>query len=171
MSLITPDFGLLFWMTVVFAIVFFILAKFGFPIITGMVEKRSERINESIAKAKEAEARLEGLAEEHKRMIEEARAEQSRILKEAAQSRDTMLADARNQAREESSRILADAKLQIAAERESALRDIRKEVAMLSVSVAEKVIRKDLSSDASQRELIDRLVDEISKGDKPEVNS
>lgn len=171
MSLITPDFGLLFWMTVVFAIVFFILAKFGFPIITGMVEKRSERINESIAKAREAEARLEGLAEEHKRMVEEARQEQNRILKEAAQSRDSMLADARAQARDEASRILADAKLQIAAERESALRDIRKEVAVLSVNIAEKVIRKDLQSDASQRELIDRLVDEISKADKPEVNS
>ncbi len=66
MSLITPDFGLLFWMTLIFLIVFFLLAKFGFPIITGMVDKRSERINGSMAKAKGAAERLAGLAAERR---------------------------------------------------------------------------------------------------------
>ena len=162
MSLITPDFGLLVWMTLIFGIVFFVLAKWGFPMITGSVEKRARRINDSIKEAKEAEERLRNLAEEQSRMIEETRQEQSRILKEATASRDSIVEQAKVQAREEAARILEQAHTQIAAEKESALRDVRKEVAMLSVSVAEKVLKKSLSDGAEQSALVDRLVDEVS---------
>lgn len=162
MSLITPDFGLLVWMTLIFGIVFFVLAKWGFPMITGSVEKRAQRINDSIKAAKEAEEKLRNLAEEQSRMIEEARQEQSRILKEAAASRDNIVEQAKVQAREEASRILDQARTQIAAEKESALRDVRKEVALLSVSVAEKVLKASLSDGAEQSALVDRLVDEVS---------
>ncbi len=162
MSLITPDFGLLVWMTLIFGIVFFVLAKWGFPMITGSVEKRAARIGESIKAAKEAEEKLRNLAEEQSRMIEETRQEQSRILKEAAASRDNIVEQAKVQAREEASRILDQARTQIAAEKESALRDVRKEVALLSVSVAEKVLKASLSDGAEQSALVDRLVDEVS---------
>ena len=162
MSLITPDFGLLVWMTLIFGIVFFVLAKWGFPMITGSVEKRAARINDSIKAAKEAEEKLRNLAEEQPRMIEETRQEQSRILKEAAASRDNIVEQAKVQAREEASRILDQARTQIAAEKESALRDVRKEVALLSVSVAEKVLKKSLSDADGQSALVDRLVDEVS---------
>ena len=162
MSLITPDFGLLVWMTLIFGIVFFVLAKWGFPMITCSVEKRAQRIGESIKAAKEAEEKLRNLAEEQSRMIEETRQEQSRILKEAAASRDNIVEQAKVQAREEASRILDQARTQIAAEKESALRDVRKEVALLSVSVAEKVLKASLSDGAEQSALVDRLVDEVS---------
>ena len=162
MSLITPDFGLLVWMTLIFGIVFFVLAKWGFPVITGSVEKRAERINTSIKAAKEAEERLRGLAEEQSRMIEEARQEQSRILKEAAASRDNIVEQAKEQARDEAARILEQARTQIAAEKESALRDVRKEVALLSVGIAGKVLKKTLSDPGEQADLARRLVDEVS---------
>ena len=162
MSLITPDFGLLVWMTLIFGIVFFVLAKWGFPMITGSVEKRAARIGDSIKAAKEAEEKLRNLAEEQSRMIEETRQEQSRILKEAAASRDNIVEQEKVQAREEASRILDQARTQIAAEKESALRDVRKEVALLSVSVAEKVLKASLSDGAEQSALVDRLVDEVS---------
>lgn len=162
MSLITPDFGLLVWMTLIFGIVFFVLAKWGFPMITGSVEKRAARIGDSIKAAKEAEEKLRNLAEEQSRMIEETRQEQSRILKEAAASRDNIVEQAKVQAREEASHILDQARTQIAAEKESALRDVRKEVALLSVSVAEKVLKASLSDGAEQSALVDRLVDEVS---------
>lgn len=162
MSLITPDFGLLVWMTLIFGIVFFVLAKWGFPMITGSVEKRAARIGDSIKAAKEAEEKLRNLAEEQSRMIEETRQEQSRILKEAAASRDNIVEQAKVQAREEASRILDQARTQIAAEKKSALRDVRKEVALLSVSVAEKVLKASLSDGAEQSALVDRLVDEVS---------
>ena len=162
MSLITPDFGLLVWMTLIFGIVFFVLAKWGFPMITDSVQKRADRINESIAKAREAEEKLRNLASEQEALVEKARKEQAAILKEAASSRDAMIEQAKIQARDEAAKILDQAKVQIAAEKESALRDVRKEVAVLSVAVAEKVLRKDLGNDASRDELLGRLVDELS---------
>ena len=162
MSLITPDFGLLVWMTLIFGIVFFVLAKWGFPVITGMVDKRSDRINQSIAKAKEAEKAFAEMADRQEALIEEARREQARILKEAADARDKMITDAKEQARDEASKLIQQARTQIAAEKESALRDIRTEVANLSVDVAEKVLREKLSSEDAQLKLIDKMVGEIT---------
>lgn len=163
MSLISPDSGLIIWMTLIFAIVFFILAKFGFPAITDMVDKRSDRINESIARAREAEDRVARLAEEQARMIEETRLEQSRILKEATDTRAEIIAQAREDAREETAKMIEHAKTQIAAERESAVREIRSQIASISVEVAEKIVCKDLSEDSEQMALLDRFVDEASK--------
>jgi len=167
MSLVTPDFGLLFWMTVIFAIVFFVLAKWGFPAITGMVDKRAERIEESIEKAREAEKQLAEMSERQTRMFEETRAEQGRILKEAAQARDALVAQAKQQAQEEAEKILQHTRTQIAAEKETALMDIRRQVADLSVDVAEKILREKLSDSKTQMDLITRMVDEITRTDTP----
>ena len=167
MSLITPDFGLLFWMVVIFGLVFFILARFGFPIITKAVQKRSDHIADSLKAADEAQARLAGLAEEQVRMIEETRLEQSRILKEASEARESIIAQAKATASAEAAKLLEHAKVEIAAERESAIRDIRREVAMISVEVAEKIVRKDIDADGGQLALLDRLVDEASQAKIP----
>ena len=163
MSLITPDFGLLVWMTLIFAIVFFILAKFGFPLITGMVDKRRERINASIAKAKEAEESLASLAQRQEKLISEARAEQARILKEASEAGDRIVAKAREDAALEASKIMAQATVQIEAQKQSALRDIRSQVAALSVEVAGKVLKRELESGEEQEALIGRLFDEAAR--------
>ena len=162
MNLMLPDSGLLFWMTIIFAIVFFILAKFGFPIITGMVDKRAKRIDDAIAAARKAEESLAGLAKEQERLLAEARAEQARILQEAASQRDNMIAQAQEQAKEEAKKIMDEAKVRIQEEKEAALRDVRKEVAIMSVAIAEEVVRKELSTDKGQMELIDRMIEEMS---------
>ena len=166
MSLITPDFGLLVWMTLIFAIVFFVLAKWGFPAITNMVGKRADRIEESITKAHEAEQQLSEMAERHAAMIEETKAEQDRILKEASKAREAMVSQARQEAQDEASKILQQARTQIAAEKESAMRDIRGQVADLSVDVAEKILRDKLSDSKTQMDLISRMVDEIVQTEK-----
>ena len=160
MQLITPDTGLLFWMVVIFGLVFFLLAKFGFPIITSMVDKRSATIEKSLKDAHEIEARMGQMVEEHARMLDEARKEQAQILREATDTRNKILANAKDEAREEAAKILAEARTEIAAEKEAALRDVRKEVAVLSVSIAEKILRKELADDAQQKEYIDRMVEE-----------
>lgn len=167
MSLITPDFGLLFWMVVIFGVVFFLLAKFGFPVITKAVQTRSDHIADSLKAADEAQARLAGLAQEQAKMIEETRLEQSRILKEASESRERIIAQAKEEAAAEAAKLLDHAKVEIAAERESAIRDIRRQVAMISVEVAEKIVRKDLEGDAAQQGLIDRMVDEAAQAQIP----
>ncbi|MBO4605181.1 MAG: F0F1 ATP synthase subunit B [Bacteroidales bacterium] len=163
MSLITPDFGLLFWMTLIFAVVFFILAKFGFPIITGMVEKRSDRIDESLRKAEEAEKALAEMDERRQQILSDAKAEQARILREASATSDSIVSKAQDKAKEEASKILEQARIEIAAEKESALRDIRRVVATLSVEVAEKVLRADLDEDEKQGAYLDRLIDEVQR--------
>ena len=162
MNLMLPDSGLLFWMTIIFAIVFLLLSKFGFPIITGMVEKRTKRIDDAISAACEAEERLRGLSSEQERMIAEAKSEQMRILQEAAAQRESMIAKAQDEAREEAARIMAQAKEKIQEEKEAALSEIRNEVARLSVAIAEKVVLKELSDSGQQKELIDRMIDELS---------
>jgi len=162
MSLITPDFGLVFWMVIIFGLVFFLLAKFGFTVITGMIEKRSDHIADSLKAADEARRQLDDMASEQRRMIEETRLEQSRILKEASQTRDAIIAQAKAQASEEAAKLLEHAKMEIAAERESAIRDIRKEVASISVQVAEKIVRGNLENNENQMSLIDKLVDEAA---------
>ena len=160
MNLITPDTGLLFWMVVIFGLVFFLLWKFGFPIITEMVEKRNAAIEKSLKDAKAVEAQMAAMLEEHAQMLEDARKEQAQILREAADTRSKLIADAKEQAREEAAKILADARTEIAAEKEAALRDVRKEVAVLSVSIAEKILRKELADEGEQLEYMDRMVDE-----------
>ncbi|MBR5076407.1 MAG: F0F1 ATP synthase subunit B [Bacteroidales bacterium] len=167
MSLITPDFGLLFWMVVIFGIVFFLLAKFGFPVITKAVQKRSDHIADSLKAADEAQAQLANMAQEQAKMIEETRLEQSRILKEASEAREKMIAQAKADASAEAAKLLEHAKVEIAAERESAIRDIRRQVAMISVEVAEKIVRKDLDAAGGQQDLLDRLVEEASQAQIP----
>ena len=165
MNLITPDFGLLFWMVIIFGLVFFLLAKFGFPIITDMVDKRSAKIAQSLKDADEIQARMAEWKVEQAQMLEQARREQSAILREATETKAKIIADAKEAAKAEADKILADAKLQIAAEKESALRDVRKEVALLGVQVAEKVLRHELQDEGNQRAFIDQLVDEASQAD------
>ncbi len=165
MSLVTPDFGLLFWMLVIFCLVFFVLAKFGFPVITRMVQKRSDHIEDSLKKAEQAQQALENLTRENERLLEEARAEQGRILREASQTRDRIIAEAKQKAQEEASKIVQHAKIEIEAERESAMRDLCRQVSLLSVQVAEKIVKKDLETGEEQLALIDRLVEECLNSD------
>lgn len=162
MSLLIPDSGLLFWMLLIFAIVFVILAKFGFPVITKMIAKRRDHINDSLRLAEEAEVKLGQMKQEHARIIAQAREEQNRILKEAAQERDNIIRQAQTHAQDEARKILDEAKTRIDAEKESALREIRGQVALLSVRIAEKVMRKDLSSDQAQLDLVTRMLDEAT---------
>ncbi len=162
MNLLLPDSGLIFWMTIIFAIVFFVLAKFGFPMITGMVEKRKTRIEDAIEAARKAEDAIAHLNQEQERLIAQTRAQQAQLKKEAAAERDRVIALAREQARVEAQKIMDEAKARIAEEKEDALRDMRREVSVLSLAIAEQILRKELKSDKSQKELVDKLVNELS---------
>lgn len=163
MNLVTPDFGLLFWMVVIFGIVLVILAKFGFPIITDMVDKRNAKIAQSLKDADEIQARMDEWKVEQARMLDQARKEHSAILSDATRTKAQILSDAKAQAAEEAEKIISAARIQIEAEKESALAEVRKEVGLLSVQVAEKILRHELQDTGSQRMFIDSLVDEALK--------
>ena len=165
-SILTPDLGLLFWMLLAFLVVFFVVAKFGFPAIIGMVENRKQYIDESLKKAHEASERLANIQKEGETMLQEARQKQAQILKEAADTRDAIVAQAQEKAREEGNRLIAEAKSEIESQKQAAISEIRAQMAELSVKVAEKILRKELDSDAKQMETIDRLLDEVAVEDK-----
>jgi F-type H+-transporting ATPase subunit b len=161
-SILTPDLGLLFWMLLAFLVVFFVLARYGFPAIVNMVDKRNQYINESLRKAHEASERLENIKQESEAMLQEARVQQAQILKEAADTREAIVQKAQEKAKAEGARLLAEAKAEIEGEKQQAIRDIRSQVAELSVVVAEKVLKEKLSTDAEQMKMIDRLLDDVT---------
>ena len=161
-SILTPDFGLFFWMFVAFLVVFVLLAKYGFPVIVNMVDERKNFIDESLRKAHEAEERLANIEREGESILQEARAKQAQILKEAAETRDAIVEKAQEKARQESARLVSDAKAEIEQQKKAAIADIRKQVATLSVEIAEKVLKQNLQSDQAQMDLIDRMLDDVS---------
>ena len=163
MDLLIPSTGLLFWMSLTFFVVLFILWKFGFPVITNMVAERKAFIDDSLRKAHEANERLANIQKEGESILQEAREKQTQILKEAAETRETIVEQAQEKARQEGSRLLEDARVAIEQEKKAAIADIRKQVATLSVEIAEKVLRANLKDDASQMALIDRMLDDVSK--------
>ncbi len=165
MDLLIPSTGLLFWMTITFLVVFFLLWKFGFPVITGMVKERQAFIDDSLRKAHEANERLANIQKEGESILQEAREKQAQILKEATDTRDAIVEKAQGKAHAEAARLLSEAKAEIEAEKQNAIRDIRVQVAELSVQIAEKVVRERLSDDKKQMDLISRLLDEVTVSD------
>ena len=162
MDLLIPSTGLLFWMTLTFLAVLFILWKFGFPLITSMVKERKAYIDDSLRKAHEANERLANIQKEGESILQEAREKQAQILKEAAATRDAIVEKAQEKARQEGARLLSDAKAEIEQEKKAAIDDIRRQVAELSVEIAEKVLRNNLKDNKAQMDLIDRMLDDVS---------
>ena len=165
-SILNPDIGLLFWMFLAFIVVFIVLARLGFPAIIGMVDKRSQHINESLKKAEQAASQLENIKQESEAMLQEAREKQATILKEAADTREAIVAKAQEKAREESSRIINDAKAEIESQKQAAISEIRQQVATLSVEISEKVLRQKLGTDKAQMDYINQMLDEVAANNK-----
>lgn len=164
-AILTPDLGLLFWMMLAFLVVFGVLAKYGFPAITNMVDERNKYIDDSLRKAHEAQERLANIEQEGESILQEAREKQAQILKEAAETREVIVEQAQAKARQEGARLLEEARVAIEQEKKAAIADIRQQVATLSVEIAEKVLRASLKDDASQMALIDRMLDDVSSKD------
>ena len=162
MALLTPDIGLLFWMLLSFGIVFFVLAKFGFPVILKMIEERKDYIEKSLQAAKEANRQLANIKVEGEKLLQEARVEQSKMLKDAGEMREMLIKEAKQQASVEAEKVLLSAREAIQKEKETAIRDIRSRVTELSLDIAEKVLRKNLENKPTQVELVEKLLDEAT---------
>jgi F-type H+-transporting ATPase subunit b len=162
MSLLLPDSGLLFWMLLSFGIVAFILVKYGFPVIIKMVESRKTYIDESLLVAKQAYEQMAVVKAQGEVIVEDARREQVKIMNDAAQTRDLLIKDAKEKAGLEAVKLIEEARKQILIEKEDAIRDIRRQVAELSVDIAEKVLRGQLEKKDEQMDMINRLLDEIN---------
>ena len=147
-------------MTLIFGVVFFVLVRFGFPVITGMVRRRKDYIADSLREAEEARKRVEGVEDTCRDMLKEARREQEQLLDQARRSARQIVDDARNRAASEASEIFAKAQDEIEVQKREALVEIKNEVARVSVAVSEKILRDRLSTDDAQKALVRKLVDE-----------
>lgn len=160
-SILSPDLGLLFWMLLAFLVVFVVLRKYGFPVIIQMVEERKNFIDESLKNAREANEKLAGIKSESERILKEARDKQAEILKEAMATRDSIVREAREQAQLEGQKLLDEARTQIQLEKDGALREIRNTVTDISIGIAEKLMRRQLSVKGEQELYIEQMLDEM----------
>jgi len=158
MELITPDFGLIFWMTLAFAIVFFVLAKFAFPVIGKALKQREDKITEALELAERTHEEMKQLQADNDKILQEAHEERDRILTEARVNRDRIIEEAKAKATEETNRIVENAKETIENERKAALTDIKNEIANISIKVAEKILEKQLDNDPAQMDYIERII-------------
>lgn len=158
--LLIPESGLVFWMLLSFGIAFFILAKYGFPAITGMVDKRKAYIEDSLKAANQANEELATIKEKCEEILASANAEQVKILKDAAETRNRIIKEAQEAAKIEGRKELEEIRKQIGIEKTEAINEIRRQVVDLSVEVAEKILRQELTNSKDQMSMIDRLVDE-----------
>lgn len=161
-ALLTPDPGLIFWMIISFGLVVFILSKYGFPVILEKLDSRKKYIDESVVAARQAYEKLEHAQAQNNLIIKRAKAEHAQIISEAAKKRDIILEAAKEKAIKEADKIVANARKQIQQEKEEALTSIRREIAIISVDIAEKVLRENLKDNKDQMSMIERLIDEVN---------
>ncbi len=161
MELVKPDFGLVFWMTVSFLIVVFILRKFAWgPILTSLKE-RENSINDALNSAKKAKEEVSNMKAENERILQEARNERDKMLKDARDTKDAIVNEARTKAQVEGDRIVTIARETIQNEKLAAIAELKNQVATLSIEIAEKVIRQQLAGDDKQKALVNDLLKDV----------
>lgn len=145
--------GLFFWQTLLFLALLFLLKKYAWKPILTSVKNREDAIKEGLESAEKAKEQMRQLKEENKALLAEARAEKDEIIKSAREAKEQMISDAKDKAKEEGDKMIASAKEVIRAERAAAVNELKSQVAELSISIAEKVIKNELSAD-KQKDLI-----------------
>ncbi|WP_234735479.1 F0F1 ATP synthase subunit B [Tellurirhabdus bombi] len=158
MDLLTPDIGLLFWQLVVFLLLFFLLSRFAWKPIAQGLKEREHEIQSALDMAERTRNEMVKLQSDNQKMQAEARAERDAIIRAAKETSDRMIAEARDKASAEGTRILEDAREALQSERQAMLAQIKQEVVTLSIDIAEKVLRKELSDKSSQEQLVKTLV-------------
>lgn len=162
MNLVTPDFGLLFWMVISFAILLFLLKKFAWKPVLKMIKDREESIAQQLDSAKAAKEKMEQLTAENEKIMKEARAQRDEMLREAKATKDKIVAEAHDAAKIEADKLIAAARLEIQAEKDAAMAELSEKVGQLSVEIAEKILRRELSNETKQGDFMKKLVADIS---------
>jgi len=162
MDLVTPGFGLVFWTTLSFLILLFLLRKFAWKPILGAVNDREKSIEEALVEAQKAREEMANLKADNERILKEARAERDQMLKEARSIREKMIEDSKETARTEAEKILTSAREGIENEKKAALIELRNTVGTLAIEVAEKVLRSELTNSDKSKELVDGYLKDIS---------
>jgi len=162
MDLLSPELGLFFWTLLAFLIVFFILRKYAWRPILSSLNDREKGIADSIAQADRVRKEMSALQAQNETLLAQAREERQTMLREAKDAGEKMVAEAKERAKTEADRMIAEARQQIEQQKMAALTDVKNQIGSLAVEVAEKVLRKNLSSDAAQADYARELVENVN---------
>ena len=159
MDLVTPDIGLIFWTTVSFAILYFILAKFAWKPILGAVNEREKSIKDALSAAEKAKEEMVNLKADNEKILNEAKLQRESLLKEAREIKSKIIADAESEATEKANKLVETAKIAIENEKSAAMKELQNTVVDLSLNIAEKLISKELNNKEKQLENIQVILD------------
>ncbi len=161
MELFKPEFGLVFWMFVAFMCLYFILAKYAWPLIIKSMEQRADLIDKGVAYAQEAKSHLNNAKAEADEVIAEARKQQADILRDAAKMKTQIIEEAKNAAVAEAQKVTDAAQVSIDQARKESEKQLRREIGAYALQIAEQVIRQNMANDDAQRKLVDKLLNEV----------
>lgn len=162
MDLLTPGIGLIFWMTLTFLIVLFVLGKWGWPVVIKGLRKREEDIKNSLLAAENAKKEMEKLKAGNEELLAEAREQRDSILRQAKQSGNQIIEEAKQTAKNEADKIILQAKEDIAYEKDKALKDLKGELAQMSLDIAQKVLSHEVKNPQTSEEVIREQIDKLS---------
>ena len=154
MELVTPEIGLIFWTTVVFSLLLLVLKKYAWKPILSAVDERNKSIEDALKAADKAKKEMLALNTDNERIFTEAKKERDALLKEGREIKDNIIAEAKDKAKIESDKILITAKEQINNEKMKAITELKNQVAEMSIDIAEKILKSELSDKNKQKELI-----------------
>jgi len=161
MGLVSPDYGTIFWMVLAFSVVFLILRKYAWGPVLKMLKERDQSIDTALQSANAAREGLSRLKSDHERMLQDALAEREQLIAEARQIREQLITKARDEAVQETAKVFEHAQRQIESEKLAAINEIRQQVVSLSVDIAEKILKRELSDRTQQEKLIKELLSDL----------
>lgn len=162
MGLITPGIGLIFWTSIAFLVVLFLLKKMAWKPIMEAIHKREESIEQALKTAEQAKMEMAALKASNEAALKEAREQRDAILKEARDQKDAIISEAKTKAQAEADRILVAARETIRNEKMAAISELKNQVATLSIDIAEKILKTELSAENKQAAVVNNLVNEIN---------
>ena len=155
------SFGLFIWQVVIFVGLIFLLKKFAWKPILDAVNEREQGIKNALESAENARNEMQNLQADNQRILQEARAERDAMLKDAREMKEKMVADAKSEAQEKGQKMIDQAKAAIESEKNAAMADLKAQVATLSLSIAEKVLKDELSNKESQTKLVEKMLGDV----------
>ncbi len=162
MQLVKPEFGLIFWMLVSFGIIFWILKKFAWKPILNMLKEREDFITNALGSAERAKKEMAELQSNNEKLLNEARNQRDIMLKEAREIKDQIVGEAKGAAQKEADKLLKSARENIQSEKNAAIAEMKNQVAALSLEIAEKILKEELSSSDKQKTLVKTLLNDVN---------
>ncbi len=152
--MLSAGLGTIIWTSIAFLVVLFLLKKMAWKPILASLKERDDFIQKSLESAEEAKKQMSLLKADNEKMLAEARQEREKILKEAREMKEKIISDARKSATEEGERLVSSARSEIQKEKQAAMTDLKNQVAVLSIEIAEKILRKEFDNKDQQQALI-----------------